>query len=564
MTVASQLRLASGVVIAALVAILAVALYVPAKLNESANQKYANAAIPSGALVHRLVQEMVEEKAAADGYVLTRDPERQQEYLSAQVEVSETLNDLEIYRAELPRLDALLRRATSQIVDLDILFEQQLLFANRGQRRAALALRPEVEAAYERFRATTDQMLRETERFVTDAVDAQDTTYRQLLFALAFLGTLTLALALALFLLVPRRVGQLYESEQRSRREAESRAEAARALEHVSDGVILTGTDGVIEFWNPGATNVTGIEERFAIGRPLQRLLPGWEQVAQRPDAAQSGGAAVLPLPQAGGSVRWVSVTSVDFGEGVVYAMRDVTEERALETMRSDFVTTASHELRTPLTSISGAARTLVRHDASLTPERREAFLSMIVTETDRLSRIVDQILLANRLEAGQIEVTSEECDALEIARSVVDAVALHAPAQIRLRVEGDDSLPPVDCDPDRLRQVLRNLVDNAVKYSPKGGEIRVRLRAADGAMLFAVHDEGIGFEASAAEKIFGRFYREDPELTRGIGGTGLGLYICKELVERMGGHIWAEGSPQRGASFYFELPLARQAVSAA
>jgi signal transduction histidine kinase len=260
---------------------------------------------------------------------------------------------------------------------------------------------------------------------------------------------------------------------------------------------------------------------------------------------------------------RWLSVTSVDFGEGVVYAIRDVTEERALETMRSDFVATASHELRTPLTSISGAARTLRRHRDSLTPDRREAFLDMIVTESDRLAGIVEQILLASRLEAGQIEVTSEPVDALEVARSVVDAVALRAPQTIRLRIDSDNGLQPVDCDPDRLRQVLGNLLDNAIKYSPRGGEVRVVLEPNGGAMRFAVDDEGIGFEPSAADAIFERFRRLDPTMTRGIGGTGLGLYICKELVERMGGRIWAESRPGHGATFYFELPLAREAVGA-
>jgi PAS domain S-box-containing protein len=561
MTVATKLRLASGVVIAALVAILAVALYVPTRLNASANEKYGNEAIPFRQEVHDLVLRKLEQKAAADRYVVTRDEASFQRYLTAEIDASSELSDLTGFFDGLPALSELTRSATTQSTDVDVALRRQIEAADIGGTRDAIAARIEVDRAFARFRSTTDKMLSQAKRFTDEAESEQHQTYRQLLFSLSALGTLGIALALALFLLVPRRVGQLYESEQRNRREAESRAEAARALEHVSDGVILTDAEGVIEFWNPGATSATGIAEHAAIGRPLQRLLPNWARLARQHGGVHGGGAAVVPIQLE--SERWLSVTSVDFGEGVVYAIRDVTEERALETMRSDFVATASHELRTPLTSISGAARTLVRHSASLTPDRREAFLQMIVTESDRLAGIVDQILLASRIEAGQIEVTSEPVDALDVTRSVVDAVALRAPQKIRLTLDGGNGLQPVDCDPDRLRQVLGNLLDNAIKYSPEGGEVRVTVEPNGSTMRFAVHDEGIGFEPAAADAIFERFRRLDPNLTRGIGGTGLGLYICKELVERMAGRIWAESRPGEGATFYFELPLAREAVGA-
>jgi PAS domain S-box-containing protein len=559
MTVATKLRLASAVVIAALAAILAVALYVPAKLNESANDKYVKQAIPLQGLVHELVQNVADEKAAADAYVITRDESNLQDMFTAQGNAHAVVFEIAPFRRQLPRLNTLMIKALTAKSDLEDSLNQQIAVdADAGGFGARLKA---VDVQFERFRRIADAMVAETEKVKNEAIAEQRSTYRQLLFVLASLGSLGIALALALFLVVPRRVGQLYESEQLNRLEAESRAQAARALEHVSDGVILTDSDGVIQFWNPGATTATGIAEHAAIGRPLQRLLPNWARLARQHGGLQGGGAAVVPVQLE--TERWLSVTSVDFGEGVVYAIRDVTEERALETLRDDFVATASHELRTPLTSISGAARTLVRHSASLTPDRREAFLQMIVSETDRLANIVDQILLASRIESGQIEVSVEPVDASDVARSVVDAMAHRAPQRIRLLLDLDNGLQPVDCDPDRLRQVLGNLIDNAIKYSPEGGEVRVRLQPNGGAMRFAVHDEGIGFEPSAAEAIFERFRRLGPNLTRGIGGTGLGLYICKELVERMGGRIWAESQPGEGATFYFELPLAREAVGA-
>ena len=402
-------------------------------------------------------------------------------------------------------------------------------------------------------------MIDETDAFVAEAEDEQRDLYRQLLFVLASLGVLAIGIGVALFLIVPRRLGQLYEAEQQSRREAESRAEAARALAHVSDGVILTDAEGRVRFWNPAAVKLTGVDEDGAIGRELARLLPGWERLAQQPEGPSGfGGAAVLPIHL--GRERWLSVMSVDFGDGVVYAVRDVTEERALETLRSDFVATASHELRTPMTSISGAARTLLRHGDQLPPQRHRDFLEMIVGESDRLARIVDQILVASRIEAGKIDVSFERCDATGIARSVVDSAKHRAPSGIELHLDAPDELE-VDCDPDRLRQILGNIVDNAIKYSPDGGDVRVELHGEDNKVRFVVQDEGMGFEPSAAEAIFERFHRLDPQQTRGIGGTGLGLYIARELVRRMGGRIWAESERGRGAAFSFELPRVREEV---
>jgi PAS domain S-box-containing protein len=561
MTVATKLRLASGVVIAVLVAILAVALYVPTRLSSSANEKYGNDAIPFQRDVQGLLRQKLEQKAAADRYSLTRDEESNQRYINAQANVNFRLNRLTFYSDRLPGLDGLIREATIRSGDVDFELIQQMERADADDAAGVRAAQRRVDQQFARFQRTADRMLIRAKKFTDDAVNDQEQTYNQLLISLGALGALGITLALALFLVVPRRVGQLYESEQRSRREAESRAEAARALEHVSDGVILTDSEGVIEFWNPGATTATGIAEHAAIGRSLQRLLPNWGRLALQHDGLHGGGSALVPVELE--TERWLSVTSVDFGEGVVYAIRDVTEEKALETMRNDFVATASHELRTPLTSISGAARTLVRHSDSLTPDRHQAFLQMIVTESDRLAGIVDQILLANRIDSGQIEVTSEPVNALEVARSVVDAVGLEPRQGIRLRLDSENGMQAVACDPDRLRQVLRNLLDNAMKYSPEGGDVRVSLEPNGNSMRFAVHDEGIGFEPAQADAIFERFRRLDPTMTRGIGGTGLGLYICRELVERMGGRIWAESRPGDGSTFYFELPLAREAVGA-
>jgi PAS domain S-box-containing protein len=559
MTVASQLRVAIAVLVIALTAILIAAFYVPAQLERSAQREYVEDVIPLRRKVQDLNLHLAQAEAAVEEYLRTKDPASLQKFYTSNSDSNDVLAQIKTHVERHPELDPLIRRAVLQIGTLQSLDLQRITPATSpAGRTAAVQARAQ---AFGQFRQTVRQMLAYTDRYVAAATRDQRARYEQLLVVLAALGFIALGIGLALFIVVPRRVGQLYEAEQHSRREAEGRAEAARALAHVSDGVILTDSGGRIRFWNPAAEELVGIDERAALGRELARLLPGWERLARQPEGQSGfGGAAVLPINV--GHERWLSVMSVDFGEGAVYAIRDVTEERALERLRSEFVATASHELRTPMTSISGAARTLLRHGHRLPPERHETFLEMIVGESDRLSRIVDQILVASRIEAGEIDVRAERCDVVEITHSVVEAAQLRAPEDLRITVDAPP-VPDVECDPDRLRQILWSIIDNAIKYSPGGGEVRVELRLDDDVVRFAVRDQGIGFEPGAAEVIFDRFRRLDPHQTEGIGGTGLGLYIARELVRRLGGRIWAESERGRGASFYFELPLAAKVPAA-
>ena len=258
------------------------------------------------------------------------------------------------------------------------------------------------------------------------------------------------------------------------------------------------------------------------------------------------------------GSERWLSISAVPFPGGTVYAFRDMTEERAVEQLKSDFVSTVSHELRTPLAAIYGAALTLQRGDIQLEESQRSGLLDVISSEADRLARIVNDILWASRLDSGQMSIAIESCDAAALATGVVDAVRAHAPASVVLSVDAADALPPVAADPDKLRQVLTNLVDNAVKYSPDGGtRADLARRAPATGSGSTSQDEGLGVPPGEQERIFEKFFRLDPNLTRGVGGTGLGLYICRELVHRMHGRIWLVSDGRRGSTFTVELPVA-------
>jgi len=342
-------------------------------------------------------------------------------------------------------------------------------------------------------------------------------------------------------------------------REAERGANAARALAYVADGVVLLDTDGRVRHWNPAAAAITCVDEDKALGRQVGDVVPAWGALTSHVPLVPPGGVArpvTVPIVL-GGRERWVAVSGVDFGDGTVYALQDVTEEHALEKTRSDFVATASHELRTPLAAVYGAVRTLRREDVELSEDDRSQFLEMIESEATRLAKIVDQILLAGQLDADVVELEVTECDLEVVAAGVIDSAAMHVPDSISLDLSVDDPAP-IRCDENKLRQVLVNLVDNAVKYSPEGGRVELRVRSENGSCLIEVADEGLGIPAAERDRIFEKFYRLDPQQSQGVGGSGLGLYICRELVERMNGRLRVESEPGKGSRFTVELPLRR------
>ena len=348
----------------------------------------------------------------------------------------------------------------------------------------------------------------------------------------------------------------------RLHREVEERADAGRVLTYVADGVLLVDRRGVARLWNPAAERITGVPAAELVGRPAADRIGGWHEALESVPVSASPEPGhpevIVPIETTDGE-RWISISGVQFFDGIVYAFRDVTEVRQLEALKADFIATASHELRTPLAAVYGAAQTLLRHDFALDEAGRDRFVSLIADESERLGRIVNEILLANQLDAGQVDLGTEPFDPGELVERVVDAAGVHAPPSIVLDRRVPSGVPPVAADRDKVRQVLVNLVENAIKYSPSGGKIEVGLEPGQqsGAetVVFYVKDEGLGIPVEEQARIFEKFYRLDPQMTRGVGGTGLGLYICSELVNRMGGHIWVESAQGQGSTFLIELP---------
>lgn len=349
----------------------------------------------------------------------------------------------------------------------------------------------------------------------------------------------------------------------RNRLAKQQRTQAERVLSHVGDGVFLIDSEGVIRLWNTAAEAITGLAAIDVCGRSAEVALSGWRNVGplvpvtSRPgDQAEISRAETVPLDVEGREL-WLSVSGVAFTDGTVYAFRDVTNERRLETMRTEFVATVSHELRTPLASLHGAAMTLRQRHERLDADTQNELLDMIAEQSKRLAELVEEILLTGQLDAGSLRVASEPFDPEQLVRTVVEEARHRTSEGTSLEISAPTVLPYVVGDGVRTHQVLANLIDNAIKYSPGGGRVEVAAEQEGESIRFSVRDEGLGIPIGEQDRIFEKFYRLDPDNRHGVGGSGLGLYICRELVHSMNGRLWVESAPARGATFVFELPIA-------
>ena len=356
---------------------------------------------------------------------------------------------------------------------------------------------------------------------------------------------------------------QLRQLDREVERQRHALERHARVLEHVDDGVFLVDEAGVIRHWNPAAHAITGLSEEQVVDKPADEALPGWETIGTLIPVAEvpgpgSRGAKTIPLELDGREI-WLSISGVKFADGVVYAFRNLTEERALDELKDEFVATVSHELRTPLAAIYGSAQTLRRRDLELDDERRESLLDVIAAESERLTRIAGDILLANTLDSDRLRLQREPVDLDGLTREVVDEMRISFAERddVSIQFSSPKHDASVAGDADKLRQILMNLIENAVKYSPDGGRVEVGLESHDNRVRVIVRDEGIGIPPGEEQRIFGKFYRVDPQLTRGVGGTGLGLYISRELVRRMQGRVSVASHEGKGSTFFVDLPLA-------
>jgi two-component system, OmpR family, phosphate regulon sensor histidine kinase PhoR len=353
---------------------------------------------------------------------------------------------------------------------------------------------------------------------------------------------------------------RLEAAEAAARAIAAEREQAAHVLEAVADAIFLVDAERTVRIWNRAAERVTGVRAERAKGGAVTDVFPGWDAVAGRIPVAEGGSGAppvTVPLELAGREL-WLSFVAVRSAHGVVYAFRDVTVEHRLEEEKIDFIATVSHELRTPTAAVHGAAQTLLRGDIELAPEQREQLVELIARQAARLAKMTDDVLLARQLDREDFTLEHETVDVAELVRTTVEAVRPQLPESMVVDVEIASEAGAAAGSRDRIQQVLFNLLDNAAKYA--GGHVTVRVERAHGFVRISVADSGPGLALSEQERVFEKFYRAGPQLTRPSGGTGLGLYISRELVRRMNGRLDVRSEPGQGATFVVELPRAAAA----
>jgi two-component system phosphate regulon sensor histidine kinase PhoR len=325
-------------------------------------------------------------------------------------------------------------------------------------------------------------------------------------------------------------------------------------LENMSEAVIAVDAERRVTLVNRAAVELLELQAD-PVGRPVLDLIraPGLQDLL---DAAAEGRQASEEFEVSVSTTKQVLAQASPHQEavGTVVVMHDVTDLRRLETMRRDFVANVSHELRTPVSIIRATAETL--QDGALEdPEHAPRFLDALIRNSERLGRLISDLLDISRVEAGEYTVDSQPLMLHEAAAHAVDAASAQAEdRRITLEADIDDRLC-IRADANALEQVLSNLVQNAVKYTHEGGRVEIRGRQVDEEILVEIVDDGPGISPNHRDRIFERFYRVDSGRSREVGGTGLGLSIVKHLVTAMDGGVGYRPAEPRGSIFWFTLP---------
>lgn len=347
----------------------------------------------------------------------------------------------------------------------------------------------------------------------------------------------------------------------------ESQARLEAVLEGIAEGVITSDPAGDIQTANSAAARILGYAPEELLGRNLREFLPDRDRAAhveymrrlnQRPDPLLRSGMETTGLRRDGTEFPVeLSFSRLNFDGRRLYSgiLRDISERKAVERMKSEFVGTVSHELRTPLTAIIGALGVLESDLAGAIPEQARGFVAIAIRNSERLASLVDDILDLEKLQSDRMPFELEAVAVASLLAQVAELNDGYARRHgVRLEREELAGVPAVRVDRQRMLQVLTNLISNAIKHSPQGEAVRLSAAREGGRVRIRVEDRGPGIPEAFRARIFQRFAQADSSDTRKLGGTGLGLHIAKELVERMSGEIGFESGIGTGTVFWVRV----------
>ena len=350
-----------------------------------------------------------------------------------------------------------------------------------------------------------------------------------------------------------RRVNQSLRDEIASLQS--ERVKLSTVLRQMTDGILIIGPNGDIELINPAAERIFDIREEYAKGRSLTSVLRHHriDELWRQSQTNRQDNIAAIELSI---KTHYLQAISIPLGKSfpgsTLFLFQDLTNLRRLETIRRDFISNISHELRTPLASLKALTETL-QEGALEDPIAARHFLSNIESEVDSIAQLVQELLELARIESGKVPLVMENILPNDLVRPIVDRMYIQAKRSgIEIKWECPDTLPHVLADPPRMEQVISNLLNNAIKFTPSGGEIVISCREKEDSIEFSVKDNGVGIPVDDLMRIFERFYKADR--ARSGGGTGLGLAISRHLVEAHQGRIWVQSEEGKGSTFSFTL----------
>ncbi len=340
----------------------------------------------------------------------------------------------------------------------------------------------------------------------------------------------------------------------------QERSRLAAVLEHMADGVLIVDGDGRVRLANPAALRLLSTSGEQALGRSLAEVARH-HQIVDVWWRCQEGASEQLEVVEMSRRSLFLQVIATPLRGSDVRAclliLQDLTRVRRLETVRRDFISNISHELRTPLASLKALTETL-RDGALEDPPAAQHFLERMEIEVDALTQMVEELLELSRVESGQVPFRFA---AVSVADVLVPAVERLRPqaerGELQLSLSLPADLPPILADVERIERVISNLLHNAIKFTPPGGQVTVGAKAANGEVIFSVRDTGVGISEELLPRIYERFFKADR--SRSGGGTGLGLSIARHIVQAHHGRIWAESEEGKGSTFYFTLPIAEK-----